>query len=381
MKYKVMWIDDNPEDNEALFDATSINDIDLEHFYTSKEGMVELERNIELYDAVILDGLVFKDSRDEKASLEGLQNSISKLNELKNKRLVPYFIYSGYLGSDKYDSARELLSADKIYRKPADSKLLIEDIILAIDEQEISQLKHKYKSVFNFIDKLKEPDKQYKVILQLLRDLENNDFIMNQKEALTPIRKIVEAVFFKLNEIGLIPDEIQNMQGGINGSSFFIAGLNKDYEYKEEIMHPVICNSIKYILDITQDASHNEGNKLRVDTYLSESNVNYIYKSLLYAFVEVCSYFNQFLEDNNNKEINLLKWSKKEECNLNSTGSIEQDEKGNYHCLGYLLNYKFVQDNGYIVGNIIRIISFAKNSNTRTNEFYPLYVSKFEAQN
>lgn len=336
MKYKVIWIDDNPEDNEALFDKAIINEIDLVHFYTSKEGMEELERNIELYDAVILDGLVFKDSRDEKASLEGLQNSISKLNELKNKRLVPYFIYSGYLGSDKYDAVRELLSADKIYKKPGDSNLLFKDILLAINEQEITQLKHKYTNAFELCSEEYLGEKEFDRLLQIVKDIENPEDISNPQDALLPMRKFLEALFKKLHSIGLVPDEIQNAQGAISGASNFLAGNNKGYQYNDELIHPVIAEKIHHLLKLTQDAAHNDGHVLKVDTYLIESSNTFLYRSLCFSLLEVLDYFKSYLDQNYNIEMNLLKWSVKEEFNHIITGTIEQDENRNYHCYDVL---------------------------------------------
>ena len=77
-RYKVLWIDDNFDDQDAFLDKAFQNGLDINPFKTSQQGMEELVSNIEQYDAVILDAMVYDESEDENASLKGLFSSIKK---------------------------------------------------------------------------------------------------------------------------------------------------------------------------------------------------------------------------------------------------------------------------------------------------------------
>ena len=192
--------------------------------------------------------------------------------------------------------------------KGTDNKGFIDVLVKDIENQEITQLKNKYPNAFAVCNDNYLGKKELTRVIQIVKDVENTENITNQQEALPPIRKILEAIFKKLNSIGLIPNEIQNGKGAINGASNFLAGNNKEYIYKEELIHPVITESIRYLLGLTQDASHNEGTKLGADTYLSKSSNIFLYQSLCFSMLEVLEYLKLFLDNNSDKAINLSKW-------------------------------------------------------------------------
>src|SRR5690554_5029073 len=263
--YEVLWIDDDAEKQDAFLDSAYLEGLNITYFKTSKKGMEELTSKIERYDAVILDAMVFNESEDEKAGLAGLQNSIKTISRLKDRKKVPYFIFSGYIDQDEHSSARDMLADETIFIKSKDNHALFAAIKGAADAQEITQFKHKYPNVFMLCKDNYLGVKQFDRILQFVRDIEKPEHISNQQDALPPMRKVLEAIFEKLNKIGLIPDEIQNGKGAINGASFFLAGNNTQYIYKQELISPVIAELIRHLLSLTQDASHNEGNKLGAD--------------------------------------------------------------------------------------------------------------------
>ena len=107
--------------------------------------------------------------------------------------------------------------------------------------------------------------------------------------------------------VGIIDDDYQHK--------------NKTYDYNQELIHPVIAEKIHHLLKLTQDAAHNEGHNLRVDTYLSSSSSNYLYLSLIYSLLEVLDYIKPYLDENPDKDINIQKWSLKK-APSNSTREI-----------------------------------------------------------
>lgn len=307
-RYKVLWIDDNAEEQDAFSESAYQHGLDINSYKTSKQGMEELVSNIEQYDAVILDAMVYNESEDENASLKGLFSSIKKINSLSERRKMPYFIFSAYIDNDTYASAREMLSGERIFIKSKDNLELFNAVKNDADKQEITQLKHKYPIPFSLCEDNYLGAKEFQRVLQIVKDIEDPEKIYNQQDSLSPLRKILESIFKKLNAIGLIPDEIQNNQGAINGASIFLSGSHKSYNYYEELIHPVISESIRHLISLTQDASHNEGKKLRADSYLSNSSNTFLYQSLCFSMLEVLEYFKPFFDEYSDKSINETKW-------------------------------------------------------------------------
>ncbi|MGK0411981.1 MAG: hypothetical protein ACJA1B_000170 [Polaribacter sp.] len=313
-KYTVLWIDDifNKDFDRLAYQ----NGIKLVHFKTSLEGMSSLELGLKtnIYDAVILDGLAYDKSEDEEHSIDGLINSLNIIDKLRQSKWFPVYIFTGELNKMEYKGDVKWIKKYNvlIVTKGVDNKGFIDDLIAAVDKQEITNLKNKYPNAFSVCDDSYLGSKEFARVLQLIKDIENPENISNQQDALLPMRKVLEAIFKKLNSIGLIPDKIQNGSGAINGASFFLAGNNKDYNYKEELIHPVIAESIRHLLGLTQDASHNEGSKLGADTYLSDSINSYLYQSLCFSLLEVLEYIKPFLDSNSDKKINQSKWELKE---------------------------------------------------------------------
>lgn len=258
----------------------------------------------------ILDGLAYDKSEDEEHSIDGLINSLDIIQKLRQTKWFPVYIFTGELNKMEYKGDVKWIEKYNvpIVIKGVDNKGFIDDLIIAIDKQEITNLKKKYPNSFSLCDEKYLGNKEYSRVLQIIKDIEHPENIINQQDALSPIRKILEAIFKKLNNIGLIPNEIQDGMGAINGASIFLAGSNKEYINKEELIHPVISESIRHLIGLTQDASHNEGNKLGADTYLSNTSNTFLYQSLCYSMIEVLEYLKPFIDNNGDVDKNKSKW-------------------------------------------------------------------------
>src|SRR5690606_344576 len=95
MRYKVLWIDDQHDIQQGFLAEAYQHKVDIVPFKTSVAGMRELEMNIFDYDGVILDAKVYENSENEVASLGGLSASVSKINQLQAKKVIPYFVFTG----------------------------------------------------------------------------------------------------------------------------------------------------------------------------------------------------------------------------------------------------------------------------------------------
>lgn len=373
-KYNVLWIDDIFNND---FDRLAYqNGINLCHFKTSKAGIRSLEDGFDTitHDAVILDGLAFNESEDEEHDIEGLINSLNRIKELRKKRWIPVFIFTGEL--DKMEYSGDMKWIEKydvpIIIKGVDNRAFIKEVIRAVEGQEIFELKNKYPDIFSLCQEEYIGEKEIYRVLQIIKDIESPHSIVNEQERLTPMRKVLEAIFDKLNRIGLIPDEVQFGNGNFNGAGKFIAKKNQNYIYKEDLIDPVIAEMISFLSGFSQDGSHNRGKSLEVDSYLSQSTNPFLYLSLCFSLIEVLGYLKRFIDNNSNKELNQNKWMNK----VIYRGEIEQDEENNYYCGEYLLNYSFV-NGSYEVGQEILIIKVVPNTNSRTRNLYSQYAQNF----
>ena len=384
--YKVLWFDDEHETLEEIDEIFLDNGIQLVGVSNAKDGLsLLMERSMD-FDAILLDGMFFNDSDqsgDPNESAFG--HVVMELGNLNTKGIIiPWFILSGQKNFVKERSAMiEMLrgqaySNGKVFDKLDDKVELCNAIKKAADNNDITILKHKYPNAFSLCEDNYLGIKEFTRVLQIIKDIENPENIANQQDALSPLRKVLEAIFKKLNAIGLVPDEIQKGKGAINGASIFLAGNNPKYNYKEELIHPVIAESIRHLIGLTQDASHNEGTKLRADTYLSNSSSTFLYQSLCFSMLEVLEYLKPFLDNNSDKTVNQSKWELIEKAENIYEGLIAQDEKGNYYCDHYHLNYGFVHER-FRIGQKIIITQDDLNTNPRTKDLFSHYAVKFKS--
>ena len=94
-RYNVLWIDDEHEKMSSFITDAELEEIDIYPFQTSKDGMKSFEEDLFKWDGVILDAKCWNESSDEVASTDGMYFSLNRITELKYKRTVPVFIYTG----------------------------------------------------------------------------------------------------------------------------------------------------------------------------------------------------------------------------------------------------------------------------------------------
>ena len=150
MKYNILWIDDE-WDKMTTFqqECEEIYDLHLEPFRTRKAGMEAFERDIDHWDAVLLDAKMFDEGENEVARLVGLRKAIQRLDELSMKRAIPRFISTGQTDLMSDENFRE--SFGHFYRKGDDDVKLITDMLKGIQNGDRQQIKTIYKDVFSAI--------------------------------------------------------------------------------------------------------------------------------------------------------------------------------------------------------------------------------------
>ena len=328
--YKVLWIDDQHQDDEMiqfLIDAEN-NGLILEGYASFEEGFEILERNIEQFDVILLDGLFYekKDQAKGTENVYGLGESINKINELKRKKVFPWFVLSG---KDKFTKGdNDLLKANKVrcYDKtnPSDVEELLKTMRNAAKEQTEAELKYKYSDLLEVASDSFLGSDKFSRLFSLIKQVENKETINRTEDMLTPLRKFIENIFDKLSEIGIIPKAVIADIKKSKMSSLFLANKHSEYEHHEEFIPLLISENIHRLLNITNDGSHDyNDSQFKVDSYMKNKGDDNLYRSSVYLLFDILLWFKEFYKNNQDLELNKLKWRTK-------TISIESDSADNW---------------------------------------------------
>jgi hypothetical protein len=316
--FKVLWIDDQYMDAEMFQFAIEADTegLQLEGYPSFEEGFEKLERKLEHFDVILLDGLFFEKKGQEVGTEDesGIGMAIARINELKSKKVFPWFVLSG---KDKFTKGgNSLLKANKARcfdkTNPSDVVRLFEEMKAAASQQPDAQLKHKYAFLLEACSVQLLGTEHFSRLFALIKHIENVEKLDNTEDMLNPIRKIIERIFRRMAQQGIIPDGIFANKGWINGSRLFLAHKHSDYELLSEITPPLVNENIHRLLNIIQDASHGEGElKLKVDHYLKSAQSDYLYRSCVYLMFDLLLWFKEFMKNNPDKETNKNLWKSK----------------------------------------------------------------------
>jgi len=382
-QYNILWIDDRFHEMIDFQILAESEGILLQGFKSFEEGFNDLEKSNKNYDAILLDGLFFE-KRDQESGTEdemALGAAIARINELKNIKSYPWFVLSGQEQFTKTKNSLLTANKKKCFDKtnPADIFALFNIIKTESDNEIETSIKHKYYKAFELCTSKYIGEDIINSLLYLLIGVEKQKENQNSEEKLNAIRKIIESIFDVFYKIGILPAEIARGNGSINKSGDFLAGLNKQYKYNEQILHPVIALQLISILDLTQDGSHSKGDlKLGVDDFIKTQNTSYLFNSIVFQLLDImiwCKYyFDNHLDANYNTKLTEL-------LEIDSStfyeGIIEQDSYRNFHCAEYALSYTYITSNNFQVGDKIKITESTVNTNNKTITLYPKHAKKF----
>jgi hypothetical protein len=366
---KVLWLEDEIGKIEAFLDRTYMDGISVAHKDTANNFIAELSANLNNYDAVILDVMGVVDSLEEKPSSKAFSTAHQAVLSLKHKKNIPFFVLSAQLTKDENQGLREYIGDAHIYIKSKDEERLIADIKKAVAEQEDYILRNKFENILSVFNDSQLGAKHYERIFNLIKWVERDINIDDSEDQLTRIRKVIEAVFHSLASKGLVPTEITNNQGWLNGTSLFLANKHSIYYQVEPYVHPTAYDSIFRLLNLIQDGSHAEGGlRLRVDEYIQSNQSDYLFKSCIYLLFDIIIWYKNISGKYADFEHNNSLWAKIEQ-KVYEQMIIEQDILGNYHCGEIVLTYTEVKNKGYNIGDKISIVEVVQNTNEKTKQY------------
>lgn len=333
--YNVVWVDDNIDTltadihNKRLLSKKDINIIPA---HTSVEFRDIMNMCYDRIDAVITDANFGKYSTDvDERDLSGFEDIKSCIEFFNTKREIPFYLCTGRpnLLEGNY---MEYFRKNNRYFQRGDFPALLDKLVSEV--QHINSPSYRIRK--KYAKELKAAsliDGNEETLFHALM-YEYSDDWKNTEDYFNPQRKIVERIFVKCKDLGIIPKGVSQLN---NFSSF----LRNEYQYfkvKEdcEIMPKPLVHSLEYFLNITQDGSHGDGDlKLGVDRFVRQKqNIN-LFRTVLYITMDLCLWYAEV--ENNDFRSNIQKWEIVKE-NFVHNGQIQLVE-GKKVCGSYQIHF------------------------------------------
>ena len=365
--YNVIWIDDEWEKQLEFKDECEELGIHLCPFSYQKAGMDELDKHLNSWDAIILDGEINDKSDHEEPSTEGLLNALMHLAGLPANKQIPYFISTG---KDKVKN-NEMLKGKTIYLKDVDDEKLIDDICKKIDDTERFKVKVLYKDIIDFLWRVnKDICDSIICIFQKMHYPDSNDSF-DSKLYYNQIRQGLECVFIEANKKGIIPDEcfsgdrpnIDQCYRYLVGNPAIHAGVRYG-QPGERIAPEYIGDMMSLIKNIGNEFSHPNEN----------SKTHYLLFSLAFNLYEIVVWMFQYFEEHPDKNENMKKCVKIEKIKDNELEGIVEVQKIYHIGRNFTINPVFVLNNR-LIGKRVKIEKWNVNKDDNLKKLYPYFAS------
>ena len=388
-KYKILWIDDEWDKMTTFqLECKELYGLYLEPYRTRKAGMEALERNIDHWDAVLLDAKMFDENDNETASLTGLGKAKQRLDELSIRRAIPYFISTGQpdLISDK--NFKDLFG--DYYIKGNDDVKLVDDMLKAIENSDSQQVKTIYKDVFEGLDKMGVRSYVEPILMDILLPLHYPAKEPNFKPAdhYNQLRKLLEYLFRACNKVGLVPDQcMTDGKVNLNQCSLYLAGKDAEKsgvrygEKGERIVPDYVESIIRAILEFGNIHSHTveleDEDNHKIESIFRTAQSRFIIFGLTLQICEVIIWFSEYIAKHDDKEVNLLLCNElqREEFTKSEADGAKKylnrefvpikDKDGIWHC-----EECYVKITSWESGKM-ELTEISLNTDKRTNANYP----------
>lgn len=359
-KYKVLWIDDEP--NEEFMNEAYEYGLDIENAKCHDKGMILLKDTNKHWDAVILDAYCkITDEQTETPSLASLTESIGSIQEYCFKtRFIPWFVYTsgtyeGFESLDNQISKKREWDDRSYYSKPSQRYDLFNKIKEAADSQLATHLKRKYADIWKIYP--------YEDIISLLEIADGGG---NKTASIfNDVRKVLDWAMQYCCEHGF-PLKF-------NGSNLGECSAKLGKTEMQAYVPLYIQRSFHSSVEITNNGSH----KLIVNEHVNRGHSPYLVESTVFELLNILVWCASLPQEENKIQESVTKISQLLELPSLYEGSIEQDINRNYYCGKYLLNYNLCKDTEAL-GKRIRITEKKDNLDDRTKDCYTYFGHRWE---
>ncbi len=314
--YQIIWADDEidallDEDGKALLSTQHVNVVKCNNAAMLEEKLKNVSHRI---DAVIVDAnFTARDfTPSDETIVSGLRKAMMLIGEYRH---LPFYLYT------QRHNLSDLFDEDELsYFKDNNAIFFKGDSLLPL----LNRIK-------NDVDKINSAefqiDNQYKKELYYFQifdkqcnakshDLIRELLIQNREGSLTCTERyfnqfrseILENMNAVAAHFGIVPEGLT-----LNDFSRFICSNAEKYKLNEDVLPKALHMLMQYVVRMVQDGSHKRANlQYEVHQFVSENKDTLIIQSLLFAIIELISWFIPYLAMHTDKQQNLANWQKQD---------------------------------------------------------------------
>lgn len=314
--YRFIWADDEidallDENSKALLSKQHVEVIKCNNAAMLEEKLKNVNHRI---DAVIVDAnfTAKRFTPSDERDLSGLRNSMRLIGEYKH---VPFYLYTQRVDLSDLVDEDELSyfkDNDAIFFKSNGLLPLLDRIKSDVDKYNSAefQIDNQYKKELNYFQVFDKQcnAKSYILIRELLIQSRKGsltgaeDFFNKFRSEILENMKAV-AIHFGIAPAGL----------SLNDFSRFLCikeveVKEKKYKLNKEVLPKALHLLMGHVIMMIQDGSHKRDIRYGVHQFVSENKDTLIIPSLLFAIIELMSWFIPYLATHTDKQQNLANW-------------------------------------------------------------------------
>ena len=328
--YRIIWADD---EIDALLDETCKAFLSKQHVEVIKcNNAAMLEEKLKnvnhRIDAVIVDAnFTARDfTPSDETVVSGLRKALMLIGEYRH---IPFYLYTQRVNlSDLVDEEELSYFRDNnaIFFK-GDMLPLLDRIKNDVDKTNSAefQIDNQFKEELlccKTFDKQCNGD-SYRLIRSLLIKSQEND-LQGAEKHLNEFRTLLENMNTVASNFGIVPKGLS-----LNDFSKFLCGHNDSkFILNDDILPKSLYEILRYVIRLTQDGSHDKPDlQYEIRRYIYETHDVLIIRSILFAVIEIISWFTRYLEEHPDKEENMKKYIKNEDASDDKLEGINKTRR------------------------------------------------------
>lgn len=385
--YRIIWADDEidallDENSKALTSKLHVEVIKCNNAATLEEKLENANHRI---DAVIVDANFT--ARDFTPSDETNITGLTKAMRVRERyKRIPFYLYTQRVNPSDIvdeDTLAYFKDSDAIFFKSNGLTPLLDriksdvDKINSVEFQIDNQFKNELSDCKKFDNHCKKFDcngNSYNTIRSLLIKNQEND-LQDSEKHLNEFRTLLENMNTVAANFGIVPEKLS-----LNEFSKFLC-RHKDSKFlvNEDILPKALYEILFYVIRLVQDGSHDRPDlQYGIRRYIHNTHDVLIIRSILFAVIEIITWFTRYVEKITDIEKNQKRYIKVENIRDDETeGIIEQDGKGYCHINN---KYSVLIRNRELIGKKVRILNSKDNTSSSTKKYYPLFVREEDLQ-
>ncbi|MDA7890257.1 hypothetical protein N9A78_03505 [Akkermansiaceae bacterium] len=197
---KILWIEDQPEENAAFVRDCAMEGYELVNARTAEKGIELLKDTPESFAGIILDALGYKKDTNEAIKTAGLHHALREIHSILPD--IPKVVFTGqekFVDDDDFQENIDL----PVFYKHADNEPLYEKLNELIDARPNAELRRRYPAICNLCDDEFLPAQKWsETLFPALQETHEGTHNLDRFNGL---RKVLEAALKSLCANGILP--------------------------------------------------------------------------------------------------------------------------------------------------------------------------------